>query len=109
MNEFGKSIDAPFCAFGDDSQYKNVLVYAYAIFHRSNVSKAKKVLRKLKKKYQIPKSLPIHCRILFSGDQRRKNGLEHISIIGVKQLISHLIEKMNNVPSLSRYAYCIMP
>ena len=71
MKKFGQDINAPFCAFGDDSQYKNLLVYAYAIFRRSNVPKARKVLRKAKKKFRIPKTIPVHCRIMFSGDRYR--------------------------------------
>ena len=109
MKEYGKNNVAPFCAFGDDSAYKNILVYAYAIFHRRNVSKAKKIITKLKKKYMIPKKLPIHCRIMFSGDQRRKKGLGHISIVRVKQLVSQIIDEMNDVPCLLRYAYCEVP
>ena len=109
MKKFGQNIDAPFCAFGDDSHYKDILVYAYAIFRRSNIPKAKKVLRKAKKNFGIPKFLPIHCRILFSGDQRRKVGLGLISIVRVKDFVSYLIKEMNNVPCLLRYAHCKVP
>ena len=75
----------------------------------TNVPKAKKYLLKAKKKFRIPKVLPIHCRILFSGDQRRKTGLDHISIVRIKDLITHLIEEMNKVPCLLRYAHCKVP
>lgn len=109
MKEYGKNNVAPFCAFGDDSAYKNILVYAYAIFHRRNVYKAKKIITKVKKKYMIPKKIPIHCRIMFSGDQRRKKGLGHISIVRVKQLVSQIIDEMNDVPCLLSYAYCEVP
>lgn len=109
MKEYGKNPVAPFRAFGDDSAYKDLLVYAYAIFHRRNVSKAKKIINKLKKIYMIPQNFSIHCRIMFSGDQRRKKGLGHVSIVRVKQLVSQIIDEMNDVPCFLRYAYCKVP
>ncbi len=109
MKKVGQNPKAPFCAFGDDSAYKDVLAYAYAIFHRKNIPKAKKALNSIKKKFHIPIDVPIHCRILFSGDQRKKANLDHISPDRVKLLISHLIDEMNQVPCLLRYSYCILP
>ncbi len=109
MKKVGKNPKAPFCAFGDDSAYKDVLAYAYAVFRRKNVSKAKKVLKSIKKNFQIPIDVPIHCRVLFSGNQRKKANLDHISPEKVKLLISNLIDEMNHVPCLLRYSYCILP
>jgi len=75
IKKVGQNPKAPFCAFGDDSAYKDVLAYAYAVFHRKNISKAKKALNSIKEKFHIPIDVPIHCRILFSGNQRKKANL----------------------------------
>ena len=109
MKKVGQNLKAPFCAFGDDSAYKDVLAYAYAVFHRKNISKAKKALNDIKKKFHIPLNVPLHCRILFSGNQRKKANLDHLILDRVKLLISQLIDQMNQVPCLLRYAYCILP
>ena len=45
MKKVGRNQKAPFCAFGDDSAYKDVLAYAYAVFHRKNIAKAKNDLK----------------------------------------------------------------
>ena len=106
MTEVGRNPHAPFCAFGDDSAYRDVLVYAYAVFHRRNVAKAEKIVTDLKTKFRIPEDCYLHCRVLFSGQQRRKQKLDHLSIRQVKRLISLVIGEMNKVPCLLRYAYC---
>jgi len=109
MKKIGRNPKAPFCAFGDDSAYKDVLAYAYVVFHRKNIFKAKNYLKDIKQKFNIPVNVPIHCRILFNGNQRQKASLGHLTLDSVKHLISQLIEKMNQVPCLLRYAYCILP
>lgn len=109
MKKIGQNPKARFCAFGDDSEYNGVLAYAYAVFHTKNISKAKKVLNSIKKKYRIPVDTPIHCRILFSGDQRKKANLDHISPEKVKLFIAHIVDEMNKLPCLLRYSYCILP
>lgn len=109
MKKVGRNPKARFCAFGDDSAYKDVLAYAYAIFHRKNIIKAENELNDIKSKFNIPLNVPIHCRILFSGNQRQKANLGHLTLDRVKSLISQLIDRMNQVPCLLRYAYCILP
>jgi hypothetical protein len=109
MKRVRKKYKPPFCAFGDDSMYRDVLVYSFAVFHRKNLPKAKEALKRIRKSHQIPIDTPIHCRILFSGDQRTKANLGHLSPARVKVLISQIIDEMNKVPCLLRYAYCNLP
>lgn len=108
MIKAGKNKKAPFCAYGDDSHFNEVLVYAYAIFHRKNISKAKKALNKIKNRYKIPIDSKLHCRILFSGHQRKKANLEHLTFDSVRDIISNVIETMNKIPCLLRYGYSIV-
>lgn len=106
MQIVGQNSCAPFCAFGDDSAYKDILVYAYAVFHRHHIEKAERRLSRLKRKFKIPHDVPVHCRVLFSGHQREKIGLSHLSPIDVKKFIAKVIERMNTVPCWLRYSYC---
>jgi len=95
-----------FCAYGDDSQYENVLVYAFAIIHRKNLEEFNKAINGIRAEYKFPETEPIHCRILFSGDQRKKRNLDHIDF---RSLISRLIEEANKVPILCRYCHTNLP
>ena len=97
-----------YCAFGDDSAYKEILVYAYAIFHRDHLEKAEKKLNKIKNIFRIPQETHIHCRLLFSGKQREKLGLSHLNPGDVHQLVKRVVERMNLIPCWLRYGFCRM-
>lgn len=95
---------AEYLAFGDDSQYGDTLVYAFAIIHRSRISVTESRLAALKRRYRIPDAVPLHCRVLFSGDQREKAGLGHLTPQSAKQIFERVITIMNRGPVFIRYA-----
>jgi hypothetical protein len=105
----GTDPTAPFCAYGDESQYGDVLTYALAIFRREQVPKAEQVLEFLRERYVFPPQVPIHCKILFSGDQRRKHGLDHLDPGQVNDLVSKLVYHLNKLPALCRFGRTLLP
>ncbi len=107
--EVGRDPNSPLCAYGDDSQYRRTLAYAYVFFKRKDVTNAKKKLDIVREKYRIPECFPLHCRKLFSHNQREKHGLTHLSNTNVKQLLADLIKKINKVSFLLSYSYYIEP
>jgi hypothetical protein len=102
----GDNPNAPFCAYGDDSKYKVILVYAYATFNRVHVERAIRRFNQAKRFYNIPESVQVHCRQLFSGKQRDKLSLGHLNTGNIKIFISRVIEKMNTTPCLVKYGFC---
>lgn len=103
--DVGTDSSAPFCAYGDESCYQDRLVYAFAIFRRQDIEKAEKVLEFLRDKYKIPSEIPLHCRVLYNGHQREKNGLQHLSPEDVTEIISKLVYHLSKLPVLCSFAY----
>lgn len=101
----GSNTNSRFCAYGDESRHKDILVYAYAGFDRENIGHAEKVVDMLRKEYKFPKRLPIHCRVLYNAEARRKCGLSHLNFEKVNKLIGQLINQMNEIPVVCRFAW----
>jgi hypothetical protein len=100
----GSSHDANYLAFGDDSQFGDVLVYAFAILHRTRSKAVEASILALKERFKIPKQTTLHCRILFSGHQRQKAGLGHLTPDDVQSIVARLVTIMNQKSVLIRYA-----
>ena len=103
--QIGKSSDTRFVAFGDDSQYKDILVFAYVIIARTRLRRVTRDFQKIKEKFKFPENTPIHCRTLFSGQQRAKANLSHLSRNDIQSLIHHAITLINLYDVFLRYAY----
>lgn len=61
-------------AFGDESTSANnrFAIYSFIGFSPKGVEAATSILADVKKQFGIPNSARLHCRVLFSGDQRAK-------------------------------------
>lgn len=101
----GNDLNSRYLAYGDDSQYKDILAYAFIIVDRHRVNRLADSFVSLKKRFRIPDTVPLHCRVLFSGDQRKKFGLNHLNPNDVKSLINRAISIMNRAPVLIRYCF----
>lgn len=101
----GHNDSARFLAFGDDSQFMDTIVYAFAIVDRANHKKAEKSMGKIKDTFRIPPEVPIHCRILFRKEQRIKHGLAHLGDDDARSLVRMVVREMNKIPVLLRYAF----
>ena len=67
----GSSRAAPYLAFGDDSRFKNTLVFAVVIIPRTRLRQVETRLARLKKEYSIPDHIQLHCRTLPLRDMER--------------------------------------
>lgn len=101
----GNSSSAPYMAFGDDSQYKGYLVYAYVFFKRTKLKSILKEIDSVKKRFQFPLGVDIHCRNLTSGQQRSKVGLEHLTRVDVESVFRNIITIVNKYKVMVRYSY----
>lgn len=100
----GENTSANYLAFGDDSQFGDTLVYAFVIVHRDRAPQVRTHLHELKQRFKIPASEGLHCRVLFSGHQRKKAGLGHLSPQDVRSLIAEAVTIINEGPVLIRFA-----
>ncbi len=105
----GKNNNATYCGYGDDSARGETLVFAMALMERSKVNMAKNILNEIKDKYKIPHTIPLHCRVLFSGDQRRKQGLAHLDVDDVYSCFHDVLNKMKLLRVLCRFSYATRP
>ncbi|OYD77971.1 UNVERIFIED_ORG: hypothetical protein BDU10_3094 [Burkholderia sp. CF145] len=103
--EFGESATASRVAFGDDSPYRDCLCYAFVVLRRTRLTRLIRRLNILKKEFGFPLLTPIHCRVLFSGDQRRKAGLSHLSFHDARSLVARVITAVNDIEGHVRYAH----
>lgn len=93
-----------YLAFGDDSQFGETLVFAFAIVHRSNLTAVEDALAELKEHFGIPQDISLHCRVLFSGQQRQKAGLGHLTAHDARKILMRAVSIMNKGRVLVRYA-----
>lgn len=101
----GGNQNAPFVAFGDDSQYNGALVFAYVVVPRTRLRRALRDIGKIKEKFKFPAGAAIHCRELFSGQQRAKQGLAHLGQQEARAIVQHAITLINQHKVFLRYAY----
>jgi Protein of unknown function (DUF3800) len=99
----GSSPEANYLAFGDDSQSGDTLVYAFVIARRTRIRAVEARITALKDRFKIPKHTTLHCRILFSGHQRQKAGLGHLTPEDVQSIVARSITIMNQSSVLVRY------
>ena len=102
--QVGRDKTAPFVAFGDDSQYGDSLSFAFVLVPRTRLRFAERKLEQLKKRFKIPLDTTLHCRTLFSGQQREKSGLGHLSPGDVRDVVSHTVTIINEVNGRVHFA-----
>ncbi len=100
----GAEAGAPYLAFGDDSQFGEVLAYAVVIVRRTRVRQIESRLSALKERYRIPKQTALHCRLLFHEHPRQKAGLGHLSDDDARAIVARAVTILNQSEGLLRYA-----
>ena len=91
----GSNTNAKYLAFGDDSQYEDILVFAYVLILRSKLNRVISEFEKIKEKFKFSPNSKIRCRVLFSGHQREKNGLGHLTQNNIRSLLFHVVTLLN--------------
>lgn len=80
-------------AFGDESSSANnrFAIYSFIGFSPKGVEAATSMLADVKKQFGVPDSARLHCRILFSGDQRAKTEWKRLCPKFCRKLSSSLL------------------
>lgn len=103
----GRYAGARYVAFGDESRFRDRLVYATIIVHRTDLDYFREVLSRVKVKYAIPNSEELHCRVLFNSNQRDKRGLSHLTDEIVRAMLLELVSDLVARPILCRFTHAI--
>jgi hypothetical protein len=102
--QVGRDKTAPFVAFGDDSQYGDSLSFAFVLVPRTRLRFAERKLERLKSRFKIPQDATLHCRTLFSGQQREKCGLGHLAPGDVRAIVASAVTIINEVNGRVHFA-----
>lgn len=96
----------PFIAYGDECKAgdNDTLVYAYVIVPRHRLHVVELRLRRLKRKYRIPRELIIHCSPMRNEHERRKLGIPHVRIQDINSLTADIVTLINENSIGVRYA-----
>jgi Protein of unknown function (DUF3800) len=78
-------------AFGDESAFGNVIAYGLAVVEGPDLPRVERFFSGLKQRYGIDSRAEFHCRIVFSGDQRRKSAWRDLSPTKVLEFAEELI------------------
>lgn len=83
---------------------KNILSYAVVYVPRTRVSAIARKITAIKKRFRLLPTVPLHCRILFNPDNRRRAGLEHLSTEDARRIVASAITVIVEARSFVRCA-----
>lgn len=92
----GLNSHSKYVAFGDDCQFNDIYGYAYIVVKRSRIPWIIRELEAIKTLFSFPTEVTLHCRVMFSGDQRRKAGLSHLTREGIESIVIRCLLLLNN-------------
>lgn len=107
--EVGRDPAARFYAFGDDSAYGEVLVYAFVIVPKRRARVLRRRLGDIKKKFGFPLGAKLHCRELLGEHARQKAGLGHLSHDDARAVLAHVVTELNDLVCQVRYGFFRVP
>jgi hypothetical protein len=99
----GNSPTAHFVAVGDDSVFNGAIVYGFAIFRRTRLKRLIRGVKEIKKRFNIPENVEIHCKDLRLEVSREKIGLQHLSDRDVESVYRNVITLINQCDVLVKY------
>lgn len=96
---------AQYVAFGDDSKFGDILVFAFFVIARKDIDRMNKRIAKIKRKFGVPEVTILHCRELFHPHPREKAGLGHLSSERARSIVGHIIHELNVLDCRVSYAF----
>lgn len=101
--EAGNNPAANFVAVGDDSVFNGAIVYGYAIFRRTRLKSLIRGVRDIKRRFNIPDDVEIHCKDLRLEVSRAKLGLQHLTDHDVESVYRNVVTLINQCDVLVKY------
>jgi hypothetical protein len=90
-----KSMNTEYLVYGDESVSNNIVSYGVFACPPSHYLEAIEVLNRVKINFMGNKTFPLHARILFSEDQRRKNNCAFLNDEIVFDMYSSLFDMLD--------------
>ena len=85
-------VESPVDLFGDESNYKEIIVYGLVIVPINKITLIENIIDKTKKQYGVNSLENIHCRELFHYHARDKTGWKHLNKEDIFDFSSTLLE-----------------
>lgn len=105
----GRNKYAPYCAFGDDSAYQEILLYSFIFCQRPRLAALERDIAKLKNEFGIPESVPIHVKEILSKRYREKVGIQNLEKTKQALFFRKVINIVNNNKCIVRFCYTVIP
>lgn len=102
----GNDSTAPLIAFGDDTCFSEVLLYAFLIVERKEYENIEQQIECLKDSLKIPAAVQIHTKDFLNGHKRKKLGIERLN---VAKMIDEIIDRINETSCIILYNYQLVP
>ena len=102
----GQDRNSTYVAYGDDCQFGDICGFAFLVVKRTRIKRVLRELEAIKARYGFPTGVPVHCRVLFSGDQRKKAGLSHLTKVQVEEIITCCILLLNDAGACVVFTHC---
>ncbi|MGG1944702.1 hypothetical protein AB1286_07825 [Trinickia sp. NRRL B-1857] len=106
LTPVGRDGNSAYVAYGDDCQFGDICGFAFLVVKRTRIKRVLRELDAIKERYGFPTGAPIHCRILFSGDQRKKAGLAHLTKALAEEIITRCIFLLNDAGVCVVFSHC---
>jgi len=81
-------------AFADDSVMPELVTCGVAVYELSQLSRAEAALAEMKQAAGVPAQTVLHCRVIFSGDARRRSAWSDVSAERIDELVEGLCRQL---------------
>ena len=88
--------------YGDESVNNNIVCYAICVIPTKLIEPAEKILKELKKDFNIPENYFLHCKELFNGHERERLDF-NISLENIKNLYTTIASKFKTADMMCCY------
>lgn len=102
----GNKSNTPYCAYGDDTKYKEILLYAFIALQREKTQELETDILNIKNEFNIPADVTIHIKDFFNGHKREKLNINHLN---VSALIDAIIDSLNKHNACVLFNYLKIP
>lgn len=103
--QVGNASDSTYVAFGDDCQFNDICGYVLIGLRRSRIGVITRELDRIKDGFKIPRSTPLHCRVLCGFHQREKAGLGHLTREDAQNTVLRCLLLLNNYGMHVKFAH----
>jgi hypothetical protein len=84
-------------AFSDDSITEHLVVAGFVVLDEGRVADAEEILARAKAKVGVAVNEPFHCRVIFSGDARKRSAWAHVETVPLYDLVRSVALELKGI------------